>query len=168
MADSWVIFDCVRLTFDWFDWFDWLSITFNSSPITLSVGPIYAGLNSTLALITTVGTAYSTSIRTGVLATAHTKLKIYERTNRIQLNQLNAIEHNRIQLNVIEAIEWQILGNIQLRFDCVQQSNRNYSIVFNCVQLIWRSIGSIDTVWSIKSIKFWFPNSEATHMKQPI
>ena len=67
---------------------------------------------------------------------------------QIKSNTIESIERNRIQSNVIEAIERQILGNIRLRFDCVRQSNRNYSIVFDCVQLIRRSIRSIDTVWS--------------------
>ena len=68
-----------------------------------------------------------------------------------------SIESNRINRNEIcrnirlirlhSTIERQILGNIRLSFDCVRQSNRNHSIAFNCVQLIRRSIGSIDIVW---------------------
>ena len=43
-------------------------------------------------------------------------------------------------MNQSNAIELQILSNIWLWFDCIQQSNHDYSIVFDCVQLIWRSI----------------------------
>ena len=79
------------------------------------------------------------------LAWAAERLSIVR--EQIKSNTIESIERNRIQSNVIEAIERQILGNIRLRFDCVRQSNRNYSIVFDCVQLIRRSIRSIDTVW---------------------
>ena len=80
-----------------------------------------------------------------------------EQANQVQLNQSNTTEHNRIQLNVIKAIKQQILCNIQLRFDCVRQWNRNYSIVFDCVQLIRRSIPSIDTVWHLQTTTFSGP-----------
>ena len=56
------------------------------------------------------------------------------RTNRTQSN-LNQTNRTQSNLNRI-SIESENRGNIQLRFDCVRQSNFNRSIAFNCVRLV--------------------------------
>ena len=84
-----------------------------------------------------------------------------EKVYPIERNRINQTEICRnirlIRLHL--TIERQILGNIRLSFDCVRQSNRNHSIAFNCVQLIRRSIGSIDIVWKWSTYLMEYPKN---------
>ena len=78
----------------------------------------------------------------------------------IEFNRINRTEIccNIRLIRLHSTIEQQVLGNIRLNFHCVWRSNRNHSIAFNCIQLIRRSIGSIDIVWKflIFPAKNWF------------
>ena len=77
--------------------------------------------------------------------------------NRISLERNRiSLERNRISL---ESIEFYPEFQIRLVFDCVRQSNFNHSIAFDCVQLIRRSIRSIDIVWirGEKFVRFHWP-----------